>query len=444
MRRGDTRHHQLSDQTSPFGIVASRQRSSDERKAFPFQNRVAYNVFTMMNTLAPLEEIFAEEKLLQRAVPRSVSSDEIVMLRMLFDLTHRKRVTAKQRTKLMCAMEERIRALENGMPTLDGTVSIKTLRCTSFGVTTPLELAEQFVHEFEKMNGGLKSFREFRHAKKSAGYRSRVRGKLFHLFVRNFAPLNRDLYEHALRMIEELNAPTVNGDPPGRRAPSMMNSKGQEFPRRVTFGAPLKAKDVCIIKKNGKRVEFVDDMYVSYADDPEASLWGFLCQIEVKTAGAAGGLGKQISFSQIRLAQDDVEMVEMIVEGCVDPVRVRPEHIMFSQRTIDRNGVSFLGKKSWIRLGEEVRLLLSRAALEGNAEEIYLNSAFRFQATNREGVDAFRRITLAINVDFFDEYVDAIWPIGFALQSAHKSEKNTTALVVEPNALHTCSVPPES
>ncbi|HEY1082878.1 MAG TPA: hypothetical protein VGE29_11475 [Prosthecobacter sp.] len=339
--------------------------------------------------------------------------EDVRILRLIYGLARRKNGNLKRRSRLISDIEGRIIALERRQPLFEGRSNALYFGCGAFGVCSPKDLAEIFVQQFEKMVVRPKSFGEFRNAVKGNGYRSRVRGKLFHLFVRNFSPLLNDFYDHAVMQVAELNDPTLAPSfAPETVAPNMMNAKGDEYPKRIPFCPPLRAWDICIIKKNGKRVEFVDDMYVSHADDDGIRFWSFLCELEVKTAGASGGFGKQIGFSQARMGDDDVEYIELKVEKFAAPVRVIPEHILLSPRTIDRNAITFFGKKSWGKLGEDMRLTLARAIEKGELQEIYVNSEFKFQKTKRGDGEVFRRITLAINADFFDGYVDAIWPFG--------------------------------
>src|SRR5205814_930663 len=118
------------------------------------------------------------------------------------------------------------------------------------------------------------------------------------------------------------------------------------------------AEKIRMIKKNGKTVEFVDDVYVSYADGVLGRLWSFLTEAEVKTASASRGFAKQIGFAQLRLGADDLKKIEMTVEGFKKPVSVTPERIIFSQRSISRNAITLLSNRSWARLGSDIQAAL--------------------------------------------------------------------------------------
>ncbi len=283
-----------------------------------------------------------------------------------------------------------------------------------FGAKSAKELAELFVHEFDRMTIRSKTFSAFLSKPRMEGYRSRVRGKLFHLLVRNFEPLQADLRNYATEQVKELNEPLVRGSHYLEYVPvpsQLINAKGVHIPTLVKFGKPMKAASIRIVKQNGHAVEFVDDMYVSCAQGVNGKLWSFLSEIEVKTASAARGFGKQIGFAQLRMGAADVKEIQMIVEGIKDPVRVPPHRIIFSQRSIDRNAITLLSRKTWAGLTDEARLSLTNAIDDGNVAEIYRQSGFRFQTSARGSHhDVFRRITLAIHIDYLDDYVQAIWP----------------------------------
>jgi hypothetical protein len=166
-----------------------------------------------------------------------------------------------------------------------------------------------------------------------------------------------------------------------------------------------------MLKANGQTVEFVDDMYVAYGDGPLGRLWTFLSEIEVKTAGAARGFAKQIGFAQIRLGAGELKAVQMRVEGFKRLIRVPPERIIFSQRSIGRNAISLMGAKAWMRLSDELKSGLTKAIDVGDVAEIYKRSDFRIQSTTQETIDSvFLRITLAIDSSFLNAVVQAIWP----------------------------------
>ena len=335
-------------------------------------------------------------------------------LRQIFNLARRRIVTAQERMEVVLELERRIARLEERV-ILQGerTKRRRNYGCAAFGVKNAKELAELCVKDFERMKIVPRTFRAFLQRARIEGYRSRVRGRLFHLFVRNFKPLQRDFLEYAAEQVKELNEPAVRGYYPPEivpPAPKLINARGEELPRLVRFGQPRRAQEVRILKTNGRAVEFVDDMYVAYAQEADAKLWSFLSEIEVKTASAARGFGKQIGFSQIRLGADDVKDVEMIVEGFKKPVKVRPEHIIFSQRSIDRNAVTLLSKRSWARLANNVQFCLAKAMEKGDMIEIYRRSGFRFQVTTKGHGDVFRRVSLAIHNDYLNAFVQAILP----------------------------------
>ncbi len=113
------------------------------------------------------------------------------------------------------------------------------------------------------------SFEEFISPNRVAGHQSRVRGKLWHLFVRNYQPLQEDFRANARNQLQELNEPQLAASflpiNPTAKVPDLVDGKGEAIKVAGKFGRPRKAHAIQIIKSDGRAVEFVDDMYVSYA-----------------------------------------------------------------------------------------------------------------------------------------------------------------------------------
>lgn len=101
----------------------------------------------------------------------------------------------------------------------------------------------------------------------------------------------------------------------------------------------------------------------------------------------------------------------MVVAGFDEIVKIEPKRIVFSQRSIDRNAVTLLSTRTWLRMPDEDRVILERAWQVGNVDEIYRQSDFRIQATDIGHGDVFRKMTLAVHAEFLDKYVQAIWPL---------------------------------
>jgi hypothetical protein len=232
------------------------------------------------------------------------------------------------------------------------------------------------------------------------------------LFVRNFEPLQADFRRDALLQLEDLNkrqsTPTTQL---AGAIPHWINAEGMEVPRSQRFGRPRRAQNIRIVKKSGKTVEFVDDMYVAYSDGALGRLWTFLNEVEVKTSSAARGFAKQIGFAQLRLGAADLKGVAMLVEGFKKPVTVPPRRIIFSQGSISRNAITLFSNRSWSRLATNIQTGLMEAIETGDVAEIYKRSDFRIQSTTREAQDSvFLRITLAVHAKYLNDFVQAIWP----------------------------------
>ena len=369
----------------------------------------------LMSAVLPEAEIVTKkEEPLSVILPITdiLQETELGLLKRIFEIGRGTGVSPQQRTDLVQVIEGRIGHLA---PAVDATIKDHgnpSWGWTAFGVKNPRELSEHFVSRFEQMKFRSKSLAEFLRAGRIEGYRNRVRGELFHLFVRNFEPLQADFRRDALLQLEELNnpglAPSVQST---GTVPDWMNAKGMEIPRLQQFGRPRRAQDVRIMKKNGQTVEFVDDMYVAYSDGVLGMLWTFLNEVEVKASSAARRFAKQIGFAQLRLGAAELKEVEMLVEGFKKPVRVPPERIIFSQRSISRNAITLYSNRSWARLATEIQAGLMKAIESGDMAEIYKRSDFRIQATTQQEEDSvFLRITLAVHADFLNGFVQAIWP----------------------------------
>jgi hypothetical protein len=192
--------------------------------------------------------------------------------------------------------------------------------------------------------------------------------------------------------------------------PDLLNGRGEPIKIAVKFGRPRKAHSIRIIKIDGRKVEFVDDMYVSYAGNGAERRWSFLNEAESKTSGAARGFRKQVGSSQFRVGSQGVREVEMIVEGFKNPIRVRPECLVFSGRATVRNAVTLLSKTDWAQLEEEQRRRLTNLLIAGDYVGLYTHSDFRYESTSRGYGESFCCVTLPIPVTYFDALVAAIWP----------------------------------
>src|SRR5436309_6366428 len=164
-------------------------------------------------------------------------AEALGVLRRIFHLARGSGLAPAERTALLSDLEQRIRQCGTELP------------AKYFGVKDARELAEVFLLELEAMNIRPKTFREFIAQMRIEGYQSRVRGKLFHLFVKNFEPLQRDFKRAAAAQAKELNNPELAGKVPvGAKPPKLLNAKGVEIAQPVGFGTPRKATQIRILK----------------------------------------------------------------------------------------------------------------------------------------------------------------------------------------------------
>jgi hypothetical protein len=103
----------------------------------------------------------------------------------------------------------------HGRTTLANVFEDRIIRCkspinsTAFGVRSVAELALLFARDIEAMRISAGTFENFISPDCIRGYQSRIRGKLWHLFVRNYPPLDDDFRANALSQLQELNDPKV-------------------------------------------------------------------------------------------------------------------------------------------------------------------------------------------------------------------------------------------
>ncbi len=288
------------------------------------------------------------------------------------------------------------------------------------GFDTVTQFAGEFAKEMTALRLRPPTFEDFVVVNRARGYQSRILGKLCHLFVRSFKPVQDDFLAIAISQLQELNRPQVADSilvlNPAAVAPNLLNGRGQEVTTPVSFGKPRKAHSLRILKTDGRTVEFVDDMYVSYSGPGPSRLWSFLTEVEVKTPAAARGFTKQIGMSQFRVGAEDVKEIQMVVEGFRRVVRVTPEGLIFSGRATVRHAVTLLGRREWDKLQAEQQLRLTDLLKTGDQDELYKHAGFRYQSTSRGYGESFCRITLPIPIVYFEPLLHAIWPAASSLR----------------------------
>ena len=336
-----------------------------------------------------------------RCRKRDAVTSSVDVLQLIFRVA-RKETRVHGRTTLANVLEDRITRC--GSP----------INSSALGVGSVAELALLFVRDIEAMRISAATFENFISPDCIRGYQSRIRGKLWHLFVRNYQPLDDDFRANALSQLQELNDPTVAPSllriNPAAKPPDLVDGKGEAVKVATKFGRPRKAHTIRIIKTDGRAVEFVDDVYVSYAGAGVERFWAFLNEVEIKSSGAARGFRKQIGFSQFRVGAEGVREVEMTVEGFKRPVRVAPGRLVFSTRATVRNAVTLLGNKQWALLPEDQQRCCTELLRAGNQVGLYVHSSFQYQSTSRGYGESFCLVTLPIPVSYFDALVVAIWP----------------------------------
>jgi hypothetical protein len=343
--------------------------------------------------------------------PLKQPASEIGLLRQIFKLARGSGLTDQERIELVSNIEKQIVEAFKEI-----AQSGRILGPKDFGAKSVRELAELFVKEIEAMDISPKTFRAFVSHMRIEGYQSRVRGKLFHLYVRNLGPLQADLLKWAMDQIEELNNPKVAGafTKPNVKPPGLVNALGEPITTAVKFDElPFKAEKIYIIKTDGKRVEFIDDSFLSFSGKGEERFMSFLTETEVKTAAAAKGLSEQIVSAQIRTGSADTRSIvvvgrravrengRIVFEETPTEIKVEPRRVVYSPRSINRSGVTLFRASRWARIQEKGEVDLAK---------VYESSEFSFRSTAKGGGETYLFVRLAINTDELNKIVHAILP----------------------------------
>jgi hypothetical protein len=273
------------------------------------------------------------------------------------------------------------------------------LRHKDFGVKNWRELAELFVTELKKMDIAPKTFRAFIANMRIEGYQSRVRGWLFHLYVRNLNPLQDDLLKWAMGQLDELNASKF-----------LLDALGKQITNPVKFnGLPFKAIKIYVRKVDGTLVEFIDDTIIAFSGTGKERYMSFLTEMEVKTVAAARGLSEQIAFAQIRTGSKDTREIivvgrqavkkegRIVFEGPETEIKFEPNRIVYSPLSRNRSGVTLMSANRWAQIQEQV-------------VSVYESGEFKLRTTAKGGGESYLLIRLALNTDELHKIVRAIWP----------------------------------
>lgn len=363
---------------------------------------------------ARISEALAEHgrpgKALAKALLAKPASEK-GLLRRMFRLARGPKLTVQERADLVSTIDKRLFGAFDEIARSGVALGPK-----DFGVKSTKELAETFVKEMEDMNISPKTFRAFISSARIEGYQSRIRGRLFHLYVRNLRPLQDDFLRWALDQIKELNGRKLAGtfDDPNAKAPALVNALGQQITKPLQFDTmPFKVEKVHIKKVNGQKVEFIDDAYVAFSGTGDERFMSFLTETEVKTVAAAKGLSAQIASAQIRGGSADTSLIvvsgrrgvkrdgRIVFEGKEELIEIKPERIVYSPRSINRSGVTLFSARRWARIKEKGEVDLAK---------VYEASDFSFRSTAKGMGETYLFIRLAINTEDLNRVVRAILP----------------------------------
>jgi len=237
-------------------------------------------------------------------------------------------------------------------------------RPKDLGGRTPEELAEVFLQMVERTHYGGYTARELR--AKAKGLRGVFFGELLERLVIHLEELQKDLMDMAQAQLAELRALLR------QRSPLLVNAYGEPVTLTGQWGRVRRATDVWVWQRNAagtlERKKSVDLLHVSVLDADGPPAIGMLVETEIKGKAAAKKLGPQIGEAQSRFERG--EMVEMLLDGDSEPIFVNPERLVFSQRSIQRTGVTLTSRST-----DQYRFSTSR-----NTGEVYLRTSLAIKA----------------------------------------------------------------
>lgn len=224
------------------------------------------------------------------------------------------------------ARELRARLLEGLVRFFQSAMKLKP---SDLGARTMDELVEVFLRMVERTRYSGYTLRALR--AKLHGLRGVFAGELFELLVHNMRELQGDLRRMAQLQLGELNGLARQG------SKLLVDANGNKVTVAGQFTEIRRATEI-YIWKDGQKRKFLDLAYVSVLDRDGKRTVGMLVETEIKLPGAAKSFGEQIGQAQTRFAGADE--IEMVVEGFGKPIRVTPDRVVFSRRSINRFAVT--------------------------------------------------------------------------------------------------------
>lgn len=173
---------------------------------------------------------------------------------------------------------------------------------------------------------------------KAVGLRGVFNGELFELLVANQQQLQQDLKFMAADQLLDLNE-LIEAN-----SNLLADGRGAKIQVQGSFKAIKKAGSIFVLKP-GEKLKFIDSAYVSELIPPEGGSSGkftFLVRTEIKLPAAAKGFGEQIGRSNIRFSEAD--LIEFLVEGELEPRKIPPENLIFSNHAIPLVAITLTSK----------------------------------------------------------------------------------------------------
>jgi len=226
--------------------------------------------------------------------------------------------------------------LKNAKPALQKALQANKLHPKDFGCDNIDEFIEKFATLLASRRSRAKTLRGFLKSVRK-GYRHNINGEVFEWLVLNLEALHKDLRQWAKYQVDHLN--DLGGRTRGLSdkaladaAAKLVDGTGADTRTNGKFGRALRATEVWIIREDGKRVKFVDLMYVAFEEaggNPTGRMSPAV-MAEIKLPAAAKSGPEQLGIAVPRFLA--AEKIEMTINGQV--VTFEPKNLVFSTASI--------------------------------------------------------------------------------------------------------------
>ncbi|TKB67192.1 MAG: hypothetical protein E8D47_05250 [Nitrospira sp.] len=226
--------------------------------------------------------------------------------------------------------------LKNAKPALEKALKANQLHPKDFGCDSIDDFIEKFAMILASRRARAKTLRGFLRSVRK-GYRHNINGEVFEWLVLNLEALQKDLRQWAKYQVDLLNdigrrTRGLSDKALKAAAVKLVDGTGADTRLNGKFGQSLRATDVWIIREDGKRVKFVDLMYVAFetVDGKPTGRISPAVMTEIKLPAAAKSGPEQLGIAVPRFLA--AEKIQMTINGEV--VTFDPKNVVFATASI--------------------------------------------------------------------------------------------------------------